>query len=182
MLEREVKLAFNSAEQARAAITAARATLLRPRRLQHDVLFDTADQQLRQRGCALRIRFEDGAGVMTFKGPVLPGAMKLREEHESKVEDPEALRRVLEGLGYRPWFTYEKYREEYALSEVVAAVDETPVGTFVELEGKEPDILAASEVLGRTPADFILASYRALFLERRPVSESPANDMVFPTR
>src|SRR5688572_21875561 len=154
MLEREVKLAFTSPEQARAAVTAARATLLRRRRLQHDVLFDTAGQQLRQRGCALRVRFEDGAGVMTFKGPVLPGAMKLREEHESKVDDPVAVQRVLEGLGYRPWFTYEKYREEYALPEVVAAIDETPVGTFVELEGTEPAILAVTEALGRTPADF----------------------------
>src|SRR6186713_2712181 len=114
MLEREVKLSFDSPEQARAAITAARATLLRARRLQRDILFDTADQQLAQRGCALRIRFEDGAGVITFKGPVLPGAMKLREEHESKVDDPDALRRVLEGLGYRAGFTYEKFREEYA--------------------------------------------------------------------
>ena len=180
MLEREVKLAFDSPEQARAAITAARATLLRSRRLQHDVLFDTADQQLRQRGCALRIRFEDGAGVATFKGPVMPGAMKLREEHESKVDDPGALRRVLEGLGYRPWFIYEKFREEYALPEVVAAIDETPVGTFVELEGTEPAILVATQLIGRTPADFILASYRTLFLERR--AESGTNDMVFPTR
>ena len=180
MLEREVKLAFDSPEQARAAITAARATLLRSRRLQHDILFDTADRQLGQRGSALRIRFEDGAGVVTFKGPVMPGAMKLREEHESKVEDPEALRRVLEGLGYRAWFTYEKFREEFALPEVVAAIDETPVGTFVELEGTEAAILAATRLIGRTSADFILASYRTLFLERRP--EPAANDMVFSAR
>ena len=123
MLEREIKLSFDSPEQARAAVIAARATLVRPRRLQHDVLFDTADQQLRQRGCALRIRFEDGAGVLTFKGPVMPGSMKLREEHESRVDDPAALRRVLEGLGYRAWFTYEKFREEYALPEVIAAIN-----------------------------------------------------------
>jgi adenylate cyclase class 2 len=182
MLEREVKLSFDSPEQARAAVTAARATLVRPRRLQHDVLFDTADQQLRQRGCALRIRFENGAGVLTFKGPVMPGAMKLREEHESKVEDSAAVRRVLEGLGYRAWFTYEKFREEYELPEVIAAIDETPVGTFVELEGSEPAILAAAESMGRTPDAFVLASYRTLFLQRRPASSSAVDDMVFPAR
>jgi adenylate cyclase class 2 len=182
MLEREVKLSFDSPERARAAVIAACATLIRSRRLQHDVLFDTADQQLRQRGCVLRIRFEDGAGVLTFKGPVAPGSMKVRDEHETKVDDPSALQRVLEGLGYRSWFTYEKFREEYALPDVVAAVDETPVGTFVELEGSEPAILTATQLMGRTPADFILASYRALFLARRPASASSAGDMVFPVR
>ena len=182
MLEREVKLSFDSPEQARAAVIAARATLIRSRRLQHDVLFDSADQQLRLRGCALRIRFEDGAGALTFKGPVVPGSMKVREEHETNVDDPAALRRVLEGLGYQAWFTYEKFREEYALPDLVAAVDETPVGTYVELEGSEPAILTATRLIGRTPADFVLASYRMLFLASRPASESSAGDMVFPLR
>ena len=181
MLEREVKLSFDSPEQARATIVAARATLIRSRRLQHDVLFDTADRQLAQAGCVLRIRFEDDAGVLTFKGPVVPGSMKVRDEHETAIDEPLALRRVLEGLGYRAWFTYEKYREEYALPEVVVAVDETPVGTYVELEGSEPAILATTQLIGRTPADFILASYRTLFLASRPAPAS-SGDMVFPPR
>src|SRR5678816_3699187 len=113
MLEREVKLRFDSPEQARAAAAAARATLLRPRRLQHDILFDTPDGQLRQRRCALRLRHENGSGVVTFKGPVLPSPMKLRDEHESVVAEPASMHKLLEGLGYHPWFTYEKYREEY---------------------------------------------------------------------
>jgi len=181
MLEREVKLSFDSPDQARAAVIAARATLIRSRRLQHDVLFDTADQQLARAGCALRIRFEDEAGVLTFKGPVVPGSMKVREEHETKVDDPSALRRVLEGMGYRACFTYEKFREEYALPELVAAIDETPVGTYVELEGSEPAILAATQLMERTPADFVLASYRTLFLASRSAA-SPDGDMVFPAR
>ena len=43
MIEREVKLRFDSPEQARAAILAAGATPLRCRRLQEDALLDTED-------------------------------------------------------------------------------------------------------------------------------------------
>jgi adenylate cyclase class 2 len=177
MLEREVKLRFDSPEQARAAITAARATLLRSRRLQHDVLFDTIDGQLRQQGCALRVRHENGTGVITFKGPVVAAAMKLRTEHETAVASPEAMRLVLEGLGFRPWFTYEKYREEYTRPGVVIAVDETPIGTFVEIEGGETEILEVTQRLGRTPQQFVLGSYRTLFVES--ALGQTASDMVF---
>ena len=63
MLEREVKLHFRSADDARAAVLAAGASPLRARRLQEDVLFDTADESLRQRGCALRVRTEAGRSL-----------------------------------------------------------------------------------------------------------------------
>jgi adenylate cyclase class 2 len=179
MHEREVKLRFDSPEEARAAITAARAVPLRPRRLQHDILFDTADGHLRQQGCALRLRHEDDHGVITFKGPVIPSTMKVRPEHETAVASPAAMRRVLEGLGFRACFTYEKYREEYSMPGVVIAIDETPIGTFVEIEGTEADILEATQLLGRTPDAFVLASYRALFVERHQGADG---DMVFASR
>jgi adenylate cyclase, class 2 len=182
MLEREVKLRFDSPEQARAATAAARATLLRSRRLQHDILFDTPDRQLGARGCALRLRHEDGAGVITFKGPVISSTMKLRDEYESGVASLPAMRAVLEGLGFGAWFTYEKYREEYALPGVVIAIDETPIGTFMEVEGGEAEILDATRRLGRTPADFVLGSYRALFAEHQDRSGGTAADMVFAAR
>jgi adenylate cyclase class 2 len=179
VLEREVKLSFESPSSARAAIVAARATLLHPRRLQHDVLFDTPDGRLRQQGCALRLRHENGTGVLTFKGPMVASSMKVREEHETVVTDPVEMRQVLNGLGYQRAFVYEKYREEYALAGVVIALDETPIGTFVELEGSEESILRATDVLGRTPNDFVLDSYRTLFLNRRGTAAIDGNDMVF---
>jgi adenylate cyclase class 2 len=176
MLEREVKLRFDTPEQARAAVTAARATPLRSRRLQHDILFDTVDGQLRRDGSALRLRHEDDRGVITFKGPVVPSTMKVRPEHETAIESAAAMRQVLEGLGFRAWFTYEKYREEYSLPGVVIAIDETPIGTFVEVEGTEADILTVTARLGRSPDAFVLASYRSLFVEH---SAGADGDMVF---
>src|SRR6476661_4281728 len=139
-LEREIKLRFGSAEEARERILAAGATPLRGRRLQEDALLDTEDEQLRRQRSVLRIRTESGKSLLTFKGPVLPGTMKIRDEKETVVGDGQVLREILQGLGLHVWFRYEKYREEFAAADIVIAVDETPVGTFVEVEGGEEAI------------------------------------------
>ncbi|MBI4265936.1 MAG: class IV adenylate cyclase [Acidobacteria bacterium] len=179
MVEREVKLRFASPEEARAAILAAGATPLRCRRLQEDALLDTEDESLRRRRCVLRIRTEAGKSLLTFKGPVQPGTMKIRDEFETVVGDGEVLQRVLEELGLHVWFRYEKYREEYAAEDVTIALDETPVGTFVEIEGGEQGILAMTEALGRSATDFILDSYRGLFIQYREKYGLANNHMVF---
>ena len=86
---------------------------------------------------------------------------------------------MLEELGLHVWFRYEKYREEYAAEDVTIAIDETPVGTFVEIEGGEEGILAMAEALGRTPTDFVLDSYRALFIKHREQFGLTGANMVF---
>ena len=179
VLEREIKLRFPTAEEARAAILASGATPLLGRRLQEDVLLDSEDEQLRRRRCVLRVRTELGKSRLTFKGPVQPSMMKLREEVETVVGDGEVLLRVLHELGLHVWFRYEKYREEFAREEVVVAIDETPVGVFVEIEGSEDGITAMAEALGRRPDDYILDSYRGLFLTLREPLGLSGNDMVF---
>ena len=179
MIEREVKLRFDTPEQARAAIERVGATPLRCRRLQEDALLDTEGEDLRRRRCVLRIRTESGKSLLTFKGPVQPGTMKVREELETVVSDGEVLRHVFEELGMHVWFRYEKYREEYAAEDVTIAIDETPVGTFVEIEGGEDAILRTTEALGRSAADFILDSYRGLFMQHRERLGLHNGDMVF---
>ncbi len=179
MIEREVKLRFDSPEDARAAILAAGATPLRCRRLQEDALLDTEDETLRRRRCVLRIRTEAGKSLMTFKGPVQAGTMKIRDEYETVVSDGEVLQHVLEELGLHVWFRYEKYREEYAAEDVTIALDETPVGTYVEIEGGEEGIQAMTHALGRTAADFILDSYRGLFIQHREKFGFGTANMVF---
>ncbi|MGE0447558.1 MAG: class IV adenylate cyclase [Vicinamibacterales bacterium] len=179
MVEREIKLRFDSPESARTAILAAGAAPLRCRRLQEDALLDTDDETLRRRGCALRIRTEAGKSLLTLKGPVQPGTMKVREEHETVVGDGEVLLHVFEALGLHVWFRYEKYREEYAAEEVTIALDETPVGTFVEVEGGEHGILAFTAALGRSPDDFIVDSYRTLFVKHRDAMGLAVQHMTF---
>jgi adenylate cyclase class 2 len=173
--EREIKLRFASVEEAREAVLAAGCTPLLGRRLQEDVLLDRENDELRQRRCVLRVRTESGKSRLTFKGPVQPSPMKLREEVETVVGDGEVLLRVLHEVGLHEWFRYEKYREEFSHEDVTVAIDETPVGVFIEIEGSEDGISAMAEALGRGPADYVLDSYRGLFLQ----SGRAGRDMVF---
>ncbi len=154
--------------------------LLRPRRLQRDVLLDFQDSSLKARGCALRVRTDAGVTVLTFKGAVQPGPMKARDEHETVINDPDSLTQILDGLTLRPWFRYEKYREEFSGPGVVIAIDETPIGVFVEIEGDELGIREMARALGREERDFVRASYRSLFVEAQATLDAQGSDMLFP--
>jgi adenylate cyclase class 2 len=177
--EREVKLKFASVQEARKAVTAAGCTPRLGRRLQADALLDTDDEQLRRKRCVLRVRVENGKSRVTFKGPVQPSKMKVREEDETLVGDGEVLLKIFEELGLHVWFRYEKYREEFSHEDVIVAIDETPVGVFVEIEGCEQGIETAAAALGRSPDDYIVDSYRSLFLQLRDTAGLTTSDMVF---
>ena len=179
MIEREIKLAFRTAGEARAALVAAGAAPLAPRRLQDDVLYDTRDRALFAQRSALRLRREDARAVLTFKGPVTPGLTKSREEIETAVGSHDAAADLLARLGFEPWFRYQKYREEFTAEGVIAAVDETPAGVFVEIEGREDAIIALAAKLGRGPSEFILDSYRAIWVAYQQARAAGAGDMLF---
>lgn len=179
-LEREIKLRFDSVDEARERVVKdLGATPFRGRRLQEDCLLDDERRSLGKRHSVLRIRNEAGKGLLTFKGPPQPGPMKLREELETVVADGETLLTILGQIGLHVWFRYEKYREEFHLEDVIIAIDETPVGVFVEIEGGETHINDVARALGRMPADYITDSYRDLFLKHRAASGLPGTDMVF---
>jgi len=59
-------------------------------------------------------------------------------------------------------------------------LDETPIGTFVELEGPADAIDRAATELGFSRHDYVLKSYLVLYMEEcRRKGEQPRN-MVFP--
>ncbi|MBY0493995.1 MAG: class IV adenylate cyclase [Cyanobacteria bacterium] len=181
-LEREIKLRFDNAGDAREKILALGAAPLLGRRLQEDCLFDTEDERLRRQRSTLRVRCESGKSLLTFKGPAIPGLVKIREEYETVVADGAVLQTILEQLGMHCWFRYEKYREEFSNDDVVIALDETPVGVFVEIEGGEDAIHETARALGFTPSDYITDSYRFLFLQHRDANGIAGPDMVFAVR
>jgi adenylate cyclase, class 2 len=178
-LEREIKLRFEDVDTARAAILRTGATAIRGRRLQEDCLLDTHDDQLRERRCVLRVRVESGRSLLTFKGPVQPAMAKVREELETVVGDGSLVVHMLEQLGFRVWFRYEKYREEFAIDDVIVALDETPVGTFVEIEGGDRGIADTAEALGRGRDDYLLDSYLRLYQVDCEARGVAVTDMVF---
>ena len=170
-----------------------------------NTLYDTPGGALASAGRLVRIRLLHAApprqssrsgrraplgAVLTYKGPVTthdaavraPGALyKVREEHEVRVGDGEALARVFQGMGLEPRFRYEKYRTTFrlpAVPGVLVELDETPVGDFLELEGPAASIDRAASVLGYAAADYIVKSYGQLFIEHVCRSQGKESDSV----
>ena len=138
--------------------------------------------------------------MLTFKHPIARpadarmeneayGSYKVREEIEVEVAEAGNLTRIFEGLGMSGWFRYEKYRTTFRLpdSEVWAKgllieLDETPIGTFVELEGPAAAIDRAAGELGYSKRDYVLKNYLRLYVEDcRRKGEQPSH-MLFPNR
>lgn len=138
-------------------------------------IFDTGDARLRSAGCALRLRaqwpvernaalpagrsagptvFEESArkspdsavvSVLTFKGPATSAVVRAREEIETTVGSPAALRAILERLGFTLRVVYEKRRATWRLGGCEVVLDQLPqVGWFAEIEG--PDESTIQEV------------------------------------
>ncbi len=135
---------------------------------------------LRRQGLLLRLRTCGTRCVVTFKGPSERAKHKIRREIEFELRNPEPFRQILEGLGYRPAFRYEKYRTEFTRprSSGVAMLDETPVGTFLELEGPPDWIDRTARRLNFTESDYITATYAELHRSARTGSR----DMLFPKK
>jgi len=178
-VEREIKLRFETTGTARETVEAIGAAKHRPRQLQDDRLLDWTDRRLYRNRCTLRIRDQEGLALLTFKGPPQVGSMKIRKELETTVGDGKLLFLIFDQLGLRVWFRYQKYREEYEYKNVVIAIDETPIGTFIELEGDEQGITETADVMGFTPADYVVESYYGLFTAECRARKLSITDMIF---
>jgi adenylate cyclase class 2 len=179
MTETEIKLRMASPDEGREAVSRIGAIPKGPRHFEDNLLFEDAGGSLRAAGNVLRLRRrEPGAALLTFKGArsVIEG-VRSREEIESEVADADAAQAILSALGFRPAFRYQKYREAFAWRDAEIVVDETPVGTFLEVEGPLATIHAAAHALGLRPTDYITDSYVALFL-----AGGGQGDMIFRPR
>lgn len=164
--EVEIKLRLTGVAEGRRRLRQAGFRVAKRRVFEQNVVFDTPAQALRRRGLLLRLRTTGARTLLTFKGPSEPGKHKIRKEIEFDLRGSgTACAEVLEAMGYRPAFRYEKYRTEYVLQTVAAGramLDETPVGTFLELEGPPRWIDRTARLLGFRETDYITATYAEL--------------------
>lgn len=159
-----------------------------PRHFEDNWLFDTAEGQLSQRAAILRVRQVDGVGTLTFKEKAAPDVaatqFKARLEIETSIGQPENTVAILERLGYRKWFRYQKYRTVYRAdlpsgARLHVMFDETPLGNFIELEGAEEAIAEAVQLLGVRRDEYVLESYLALQINFCRALGRALEDMVF---
>lgn len=133
------------------------------RSLELNIMFDYADRRIFSAGSAMRLRSYDGRMILTWKGPLRPDPdLKIREEIETEVSSREAAALILEKIGLHPVLEYSKFREKYRVrikGEVEVCIDETRVGSFMEIEGSKEDIAHITALMGLKSSDFVKASY-----------------------
>lgn len=165
--EIEVKLPVRKVAAIRAKLRAAGFRLISPRTRERNQLYDFSDARLRRAGCAVRVRVAGRAVTLAFKGRRRTVAgMKARKEIETRVADAGAAGLILTALGLRPVSAYEKRRATFRRGRLIATVDETKAGNFLELEGSPADIAVAARELGYTESDYINRTYIELLLGR----------------
>jgi adenylate cyclase class 2 len=173
--ETEIKIRLKEPEAVRASLVRLGARRVRDRHFEDNLLFDDAGGALRAAGTTVRLRRTPGLATLTYKGPRrVEQGLRHREEIETTVGDPDATQRMLERLGLRPGFRYQKYRETWSWEGQEIVVDETPIGTFLEIEGDAPGIARAAAALGFSSADYLTDSYVGLFF-----AGGGKGDMVF---
>jgi len=127
-----------------------------------------------------------GRGWITFKGPrQRQQGFKARTEWEAEVAPAASAEKILQALGYQPVFQYEKFRTTYTQrgrQGGEALLDETPIGTYLELEGAPAWIGRVARQLGYAPKNFITKTYGELYLAWCRRRRQPPGDMVFRRR
>lgn len=178
------------------------------RMFEQNTIYDTPGSDFRNSGRLLRVRLETsapagaslhedrllrprarpGRGVLTSKAPPHPGGggfdrprYKERLERELEILNPEVWPRALRTLGLRPSFTYEKFRSTFELPRLQLDLDETPAGSFLELEGSPHAIDRTARALGFTSRDYFLGTYWDLYAADCRRRGRPIKNMVFPS-
>lgn len=180
-MAKEVEIKFRIAGRRTLTRALKRAGFKQVTRSTHEMnsLYDLPGQKLRKRGELLRLRKYGEEWVLTHKAKGKSGRHKVRTELETRVESGEQMDAVLRALGFAPTFRYEKYRAEWSDGVGKAVIDETPIGTFGELEGPARWIDRTAGALGIASGDYITQTYADLFFTWKRATRSRAVEMTF---
>lgn len=143
---------------ARARLEAAGAELMYEGRLE-DKRYDTTDRALALQDHVLRLRVYRSDTVVTsldFKGPTTyADGFKVREEHTVGADDPVALARILEAMGYVITREIDREIAQYRHAGAVIRFERYPrMDILVEVEGEPEAIERAILTLGMPRESF----------------------------
>jgi adenylate cyclase, class 2 len=170
-----------------------------PRLREQNTLYDTPQSHLRRRKMLLRLRIETPTNrnapatrnkvrvILTFKAP--PPAQpksphyKIRSEREQVAPTPSRhYAKALASLGFCPTFRYDKFRTTFRLPNLHLDLDETPAGTYLELEGSPKAIDRAAKSLGFTKNAYLRATYWDLYAAACRRRGTKPKNMLFPKK
>jgi adenylate cyclase class 2 len=177
--EVEIKFRVEDARALSRRLRAAGFRLITRRTHEINTLYDLPGQPLRKRGELLRLRKYSAQWLLTHKAKGKVGRHKTRVEAETRVADGARMEAILQALGYRPTFCYEKFRAEWTDGRGHVVVDQTPIGHFGEIEGPPCWIDRTAKRLEIDPAQYITATYAGLFFAWKRRTRSAAKDMTF---
>jgi adenylate cyclase class 2 len=146
-VEIETKFALETFGPVREALLRAGARR-QDRVFEENLVLDTTDRALRQRGLLLRLR-RDARGRITLKLPAEPSeetGLKVRRNSKPRSPTWTCWRRFWAIWAFYPALRYEKLRETWLLGETHICLDLLPFGRYLEIEGAAGTI---PEVAGR---------------------------------
>ena len=197
--EIEIKLRITDQPSIERKILALGATP-QPRVQEQNTLYDTPQSHLRQRHMLLRLRVETPAPhnkptgkkervTLTSKAPPhsqqnkKQSRYKIRAEREQVVStSSRQYAKTLTSLGFRPTFRYDKFRTTFRLPNLHLDLDETPAGTYLELEGNPKAIDRAAKALGFTKKHYLRATYWDLYAAACRRRGTKPKNMLFPRK
>ena len=177
--EVEIKFRIGNIREITRRLRAAGLRVVTPRTHEMNSLYDLPGQPLRKRGDLLRLRKYGKRWVLTHKSKGKDGRHKIRVETETEVAKGEKMDAILRALGFQPTFRYEKFRAEWSDGKGHVVLDETPIGSFGEIEGPARWINRTAKALGILPAQYITDTYAGLFFAWKRRTRSPAKEMTF---
>lgn len=178
--ERELKFSGVELPQLRERLVELQADRMTPPAFEDNWIFDR-NNELAKAGHVLRLRIDGQGALVTLKGPVgWDDETKVRDELQTRVENAEEMRAILENLGYRVRRQYQKMREQWRIGAVLICLDHTPIGDFAEFEGQGADKLARR--CGLQPEQAEKRTYLELYEEHLKLHPDLPADMIFRNR
>lgn len=178
--EREVKFYIQDLSGLAERLRICGADLTRERMLEQNLRLDTPDHKLRQNGQLLRLRKDDRVRITYKDNARTEGGVIARTEIEFTADNFEVARKLFEALGYQVVVTYEKYRREYRIGDVLIMLDELPFGNFVEIEAPSNTLIeGVAQMLGLNWDKGIATNYLGLFEIAKSNKHLPFKDLTF---
>ncbi|NNF00630.1 MAG: class IV adenylate cyclase [Pyrinomonadaceae bacterium] len=113
---------------------------------EENILFGS--EYLKHKNAVVRIRKTDRQNTLTYKQFVVAGpGGKQHIEHESIIDSPGEIAKVVEHLGLERRMVYEKRRKIWKFRDVEVVLDELPFGLYMEIEGALMAIAEAEMIL-----------------------------------